>query len=109
MTAHQNSGQEKAGGQPGDFSATTKQHAAILPDSPAASKLPSFVIEVLPTPLREPASIVQLCIRFDAKQPLPDDAIQQVLSAINRAKNRALIADSMTPGAKAFWAGCGDE
>ena len=109
MTAHQNSGQEKAGGQPGDFSATTKQHAAILPDSSAASKLPTFTVEQLPTPLRESASVVQILVRFDAKSALPDDAAIQVLCAINRAKNRALIADSLTPGARAFWEGCSDE
>ena len=81
----------------------------ILPAKPAASKLPSFVIEQLPTPLREPASIVQIMLRFDAKQPLPDDVAALVLSAINRAKNRALVADSMPPGARAFWEGCQDE
>ena len=76
---------------------------AILPDRPAAATLPALVIEVLPTPLREPASVVQILIRFDAKQSLPDDVMGQVASAISTAKNRALTADCMTPGARAFW------
>jgi len=76
---------------------------SILPDFPAAGKLPRFVIEQLPTPLREPASVVQILIRFDAKQSLPDDVMGQVASAISTAKNRALTADCLTPGARAFW------
>ena len=94
-------------------SATPDQESAlfttdnmILPDRAAANKLPTFTVEQLPTPLRESASVVQILVRFDAKQPLPDDAMAQVQSAIARAKNRALIVDCMTPSANASWAGC---
>ena len=83
----------------------TNQRNVNLPSRPAASGLPSFVIEVLPTPLREPASVAQILIRFDAKQPLPDDVPRQVMAAITRAKNRALVADAMTTGTRAFWGG----
>ena len=105
MTARSNGRQEKAGGQPGNFSAPTKEHNAILPDCPAASKLREFVIEQLPTPLREPATVVQILVRFDAKQPLPDDVAAQVMAAIHRARNRALTADCMAPATRAFWEG----
>jgi hypothetical protein len=76
---------------------------AILPAKPAASKIPGFVIEQLPTPLREPATVVHLSISFDARRPIPADVAAQVLSAINRARHRALTADCMTPATRAFW------
>jgi len=94
---------DNAGVESGGVSAPRNEHIDILPAKPAASKLPSFVIEVLPTPLRESATVVQIMLRFDAKHPLPDDVAAQVIATLNRAKNRALTADCMTPGARAFW------
>ena len=104
--SQQNNGREPGPFERADFRADTNQLNDILPDCPAANKLSSFVTEILPTPLREPASVVQILIRFDAKNPLPDDWAVTVASTISGAKNRALIADCMTPGANAFWAGC---
>jgi len=90
-------------------SALLTTNNSILPDCPAASKLPTFRAEPLATPIREPQHNGQIRLAFDVRTPLPDDWAAQVLSAINHVKNRALIADSMTPGAKAFWEGCRDE
>jgi len=93
----------KAKSAPDQRNALFTNNDSILPDFPAAGKLPAFAIEVLPTPLREPASVVQILVRFDVKRHLPGDWAAQVLSVISRAKNRALTADCMTPGARAFW------
>lgn len=100
MTAPRN---DKAGVEPGNVCAQEIERTAILPERPAADNCPTFVVEQMPTPLREPAHIAQVLVRFDAREPLPADAMSRCLAAIVQAKRKAEIACAMTPGARAFW------
>lgn len=98
---------ENAGVEPGAFSDQQKTHAVIVPNNAANSN--AFSVEHLATPLREPASIAQVLIRFDAREPLPADAMQRVLSMICEARRKAMIAHAMPRGARVFWGGLTDD
>lgn len=98
---------ENAGVEPGAFSDQQKTLAAIVPNNAANSN--AFAVEHLATPLREPASIAQVLIRFDAREPLPADAMSRVLSMICEARRKAMIAHAMPRGARVFWGGLTDD
>lgn len=106
MTAPRN---DKAGVEPGNVCAQEIERTAILPERPAANNCPTFIIEQIPTPLREPAHIAQVLIRFDAREPLPADAMSRVLAAICDARRRALTVAAIPAKARPFWAGVTDE
>ena len=96
-----------AGEQGGVFSDQQKTLAVIVPNNAANSN--AFAVEQLATPLREPASIAQVLIRFDAREPLPADAMSRVLAAICDARRRALTVAAIPAKARPFWAGATDE
>lgn len=106
MTAPRN---DKAGVEPGNVCAQEIERTAILPERPAADNCPTFVVEQMPTPLREPAHIAQVLIRFDAREPLPAGAMSRVLAMICEARRKAMIAHAMPRGARVFWGGFTDD
>lgn len=93
---------ENASGQAGGFCAHENERSQILPDRPAVGNT-AFAAEHLPTPLREPEHIAQVLVRFDAREPLPADAMSQVLAAICDARRRALNAAATPAKARPFW------
>ena len=95
----------KSAPQPRDALFTTDSQ--ILPSYPFRVNA-HFSAEVLPTPLREPATVVQLLIRWDTKAPLPSDWAQTAHCALLKASHRANVAEAMPSAAKAFW-GIADE